>query len=172
RFAIDGLVRRRLDRPYVRRNGKLVEAEWQEALDLVADRLKGAPGERIAAIAGDLCDAEAMFALKELLTGLGATSLDCRQDGAKLAADCRAGYLFNTTIAGIERADACLLVGTNPRWEAALVNARLRKRYLQGGFKVAAIGPALDLTYPVEMLGDAGALAQLTSGDHAWSTVL
>src|SRR6266403_5571840 len=173
RFAIDGLVRRRLDRPYVRRNGKLVEAEWQEALDLVADRLKGAPGERIAAIAGDLCDAEAMYALKELLTGLGATSLDCRQDGARLDPGCRAGYLFNTTIAGIERADACLLVGTNPRWEAALVNARLRKRHLQGGFRVAAIGPALDLTFPVEMLGDGGdALNALATGDHPWAAVL
>src|SRR5712672_3141702 len=173
RFAIDGLVRRRLDRPYVRRNGKLVEAEWQEALDLVADRLKGAPGERIAAIAGDLCDAEAMYALKELLTGLGATSLDCRQDGARLDPGFRAGYLFNTTIAGIERADVCLLVGANPRWEAPLVNARLRKRYLRGGFRVAAIGPAHDLTFPVEMLGDGGAvLNALAAGDHPWAAVL
>src|SRR5947208_634717 len=173
RFAIDGLVRRRLDRPYVRRNGKLVEAEWQEALDLVADRLKGAPGERIAAIAGDLCDAEAMYALKELLAGLGATSLDCRQDGARVDPGCRAGYLFNTTIAGIERADACLLVGTNPRWEAPLVNARLRKRHLQGGFRVAAIGPALDLTFPVEMLGLGGeTLSSLATGGHPWASTL
>ena len=111
-----------------------------------------------------------MFALKELLGGLGATSLDCRQDGAKLDARCRAGYLFNTTIAGIERADACLLIGTNPRWEAPLVNARLRKRYLQGGFRVAAIGPALDLTFPVEMLGEGGAvLNALAAGDHPWA---
>ena len=110
------------------------ETDWREALDTVADRLKNVPGERIAAIAGDLCDAESMFALKELMAGLGATSLDCRQDGAKLDPRCRAGYLFNTTIAGIEQADACLLIGANPRWEAPLVNARLRKRYLQGGF--------------------------------------
>jgi NADH-quinone oxidoreductase subunit G len=136
RFAVDGLVRRRLDRPYIRRGGKLVEAEWREALDLVADRLKATPGERIAAIAGDLCDAESMFALKDLLGALGATSLDCRQDGAKLDAACRAGYLFNTTIAGIEQADAVpLLIGTNPRWEAPIVNARLRKRYLLGRFQ-------------------------------------
>jgi NADH-quinone oxidoreductase subunit G len=167
RFAHDGLIRRRLDRPYVRRGGRLVEAEWREALELVADRLKSVPGERIAAIAGDLCDAEAMFALKTLLEGLGASSLDCRQDGAKLDPSCRAGYLFNTTIAGIERADACVLVGTNPRWEAPLINARLRKRYLKGAFRVAAIGPALDLTYPVEMLGEGGeALDALTRGDH------
>src|SRR6516164_5475247 len=149
RFAIDGLLRRRLDRPYIRRDGELREADWREALDLVADRLKGIPGERIAAIAGDLCDAEAMYALKELLTELGATSIDCRQDGAKLDPQCRSGYLFNTTIAGIEKADACLLIGTNPRLEAPLVNARLRKRFLQGGFRVAAIGLSLDLTLPV-----------------------
>jgi NADH-quinone oxidoreductase subunit G len=173
RFAVDGLVRRRLDRPFVRRNGSLVPAEWREALDLVADRLKGAPGERIAAIAGDLCDAEAMFALQELLGRLGSTNLDCRQDGAKLDPSCRAGYLFNTTIAGIERADACLLIGTNPRREAALVNARLRKRHLQGGFRVAAVGPALDLTFPVEMLGDGGdALNALADGTHPWAEVL
>src|SRR5437660_6558527 len=170
RFALDGLTRRRLDRPYVRRGGRLVEAEWREALDLVADRLNAVPGERVAAVAGDLCDAEAMFALKELLHGIGATSLDCRQDGAGLDASCRAGYLFNTTIAGIERADACLLVGSNPRWEAPLVNARLRKRHLQGGFKIAAIGPALDLTFPVEMLGTGGeTLEAVARSAHPWT---
>ena len=169
RFASDGLVRRRIDRPYIRRDGELREADWREALDLVADRLKGIPGERIAAIAGDLCDAEAMYALKELLTELGAASIDCRQDGAKIDPQCRSGYLFNTTIAGIEKADACLLVGTNPRLEAPLVNARLRKRFLQGGFRVAAIGPTLDLTFPVEMLGQGGdSLSALASGDHRW----
>src|SRR5438874_2224535 len=176
RFAVDGLVRRRLDRPFVRRNGSLVPAEWREALDLVADRLKGAPGERIAAIAGDLCDAEAMFALQELLGRLGSTSRDCRQDGAKLDPSCRAGYLFNTTIAGIEEADACLLIGTNPRWEAPLVNARLRKRFLHGGFRVAAIGPALDLTFPVELLGAGGetlsSLTALGRDQHSWAEVL
>jgi NADH-quinone oxidoreductase subunit G len=172
RYAIDGLVRRRLDRPYIGRVRKR-EVDWQEAIELVAERLKKVPGERIAAIAGDLCDAEAMFALKELLIGLGATSIDCRQDGAKLDARCRAAYLFNTTIAGVENADACLLVGTNPRWEAPLVNARLRKRHLKGGFRVAAIGPALELTFPVEMLGDDGAvLNALAADDHPWAAVL
>src|SRR5438128_5069542 len=173
RFAHDGLIHRRLDRPYVRRGGRLVEAEWREALDLVADRLRSVPGERVAAIAGDLCDAEAMFALKALLGGLGATSLDCRQDGAKLDGSCRASYLFNTTIAGIERADACLLIGSNPRREAALVNARLRKRHLMGGFKIAAIGPTLDLTFAVEQLGAGPALVdELASGKHGWREAL
>jgi NADH-quinone oxidoreductase subunit G len=169
RFAIDGLAHRRLDRPYIRHDGRLREADWREALDLVADRLSAVPGERIAAIAGDLCDAESMFALKELLTELGAASIDCRQDEAKLDPHCRAGYLFNTTIAGIEKTDACLLVGTNPRWEAPLVNARLRKRFLRGGFHIAAIGPTLDLTFPVEILGQGGeALSALVGGSHPW----
>jgi NADH-quinone oxidoreductase subunit G len=172
RYAIDGLVRRRLDRPYIGRDRKR-EVEWREAIELVAERLKKVPGERIAAIAGDLCDLEAMFALKEFLAGLGATSLDCRQDGAQLDARCRAGYLFNTTIAGIENADVCLLVGTNPRWEAPLVNARLRKRHLHGNFRVAAIGPVFDLTFQVEMLGNDGAVLNAVAvGDHPWATVL
>src|SRR6516165_243452 len=170
RFAIDGLSHRRLDRPYIRRDGQLREAGWREALDLVADRLKGVPGERIAAIAGDLCDAESMFALKELLILLGATSLDCRQDGARIDPRCRAGYLFNTTIAGIEKADACLLVGTNPRREAPLVNARLRKRHLRGEFSVAAIGRPLDLSFPIEALGEGGeTLGAIAAGTHPWA---
>src|SRR5262249_24115783 len=151
--AMDGLVKRRLDRPYIRRNGKLEEASWSDALDAIADRLKGVSGSRIAAIAGDLCDAESMLALKLLMEALGSPHLDCRQDGAALDPSCRAGYLFNTTIAGIDQADACLLIGTNPRAEATIINARLRKRWVLGGFKVAAIGPALDLTYPVTSLG-------------------
>jgi NADH-quinone oxidoreductase subunit G len=153
RFAIDGLGKRRLDRPYIRRAGKLVEATWSEAFAAIADRLKGVAGERCAAIAGDLADAEAMLALRDLMTALSSPHLDCRQDGAKLEASCRAAYLFNTTIAGIEKADACILIGSDPRSEAAIINARLRKRWLQGGFRVGAFGPARDLTYPVTQLG-------------------
>ncbi len=154
RFAIDGLTHRRLDRPYIRRNGKLAEAEWREAFTFIAERISGVSGARMAALAGDLADAEAMLALKELMRALGSPHIDCRQDGAALDPAVRASYIFNTSIAGIEQADACLLVGTNPRVEAAIINARLRKRWLQGGFKVAAIGPRLDPTFPVEQLGD------------------
>jgi NADH-quinone oxidoreductase subunit G len=152
RFAVDGLVRRRLDRPYIRRGGKLVEADWHEVIELVAEKLKSVPGERIAAIAGDLCDVEAMYALKALLGGLGVTSLDCRQDGAKIGGGARAGYLFNSTIAGIDAADRVLLIGTNPRHEAPIINARMRKRYLAGGFKAAAVGPKFDATFPIDWL--------------------
>jgi NADH-quinone oxidoreductase subunit G len=172
RFAIDGLLKRRLDRPWIRHDGKLREAGWAEAFTVIAKRLAGIPGERIAAIAGDQADAEAMLALKDLMTALGSTHLDCRQDGAKLPAS-RAGYVFNTTIAGLEQADAILLIGTNPRWEAPLINARIRKRFLAGGLQVASIGPAVDLTYPVTVLGDGPAvLDDLISGTPAFAAVL
>jgi NADH-quinone oxidoreductase subunit G len=172
RFAIDGMMKRRLDKPYVRTNGKLQPASWAEAFGAIAARLKGLDGSKIAGIAGDLVDAESMLALKDLLTGLGSTSLDCRQDGAKLPAE-RAGYLFNSTIAGIDQADVVLFVGSNPRLEAPLINARFRKRYLLGGFKAAAIGPTLDLTYPVIQLGEGPeVLADLADGNHTWIETL
>src|SRR6266852_1469072 len=173
RFAVDGLMHKRLDRPYVRRDGRLIEASWGEAFGVIAERFGKLPAARIAALAGDLVDVEAMLALKELMAGLNSPNLDCRQDGAKLDPSCRAGYIFNSTIAGIEQADACLLIGTNPRWEAALVNARLRKRHLAGGFKIAAIGPALDLTFAIEQLGSGPDLIDdIADGKHGWSEIL
>jgi len=173
RFSYDGLKRQRLDRPYVRKDGKLQPASWAEAFSAIAAKVKGVPGERIAALAGDLVDAESMVALKDLVEGLGSKNLDCRQDGAAFDTSARAGYLFNTTIAGIEKADAILLIGTNPRWEAALVNARIRKRYLMGGLKVGVIGQQLDMTYPTTFLG-AGpqTLQDVVDGKHAFSDVL
>jgi len=173
RYACDGLGRQRLDRPYLRRDGRLQPCTWDEAFRAIARRIEGVAAERIAALAGDLCDAESMLALKDLLTALGSPNLDCRQDGAALDPRCRAGYLFNTTIAGIERADACLLVGTNPRHEAALINARLRKRFLMGGFPVGLIGRQVDLTYPVDYLG-AGpeTLQDVAAGKGAFAETL
>ena len=172
RFACDGLKRQRLDRPYVRKNGKLQPATWDEALSVAAEKLKAA-GSKAAAIAGDLCDAESMVALKDLMAGLGSTSIDCRQDGAKLDASVRGAYLFNAGIAGIEQADAILLIGTNPRAEAPVLSARLRKRFLQGGLKIAAIGPKVEMTFPMENLG-AGAqtLAEVAEGRHAFFETL
>jgi len=173
RFSYDGLKRQRLDRPYVRKDGKLQPASWAEAFAAIAAKVKGIPGDRIAALAGDLVDAEAMIALKDLVEGLGSKNLDCRQDGAAFDTSARAGYLFNTTIAGIEKADAILLIGTNPRWEAAMVNARIRKRYLMGGLKVGVIGQQIELTYPTTYLG-AGpqTLQDVLEGKHAFSDVL
>ncbi|HEY0832927.1 MAG TPA: NADH-quinone oxidoreductase subunit NuoG [Azospirillum sp.] len=153
RYAYDGLKRQRLDRPYVRKDGKLQPASWAEAFAAIAKRVDGVAGNKLAAIAGDLADVESMLALKELMAALGSANIDCRQDGATYDASARAGYLFNSTIAGIEKADVILLVGTNPRWEGSLVNARIRKRYLMGGLKVGVIGPKLELTYPYAHLG-------------------
>jgi NADH-quinone oxidoreductase subunit G len=174
RFACDGLIRQRLDRPYVRRDGRLKPATWPEAFEAIGERLKSVPGSKIAALAGDLVDAEAMFALKDLLASLGSPNLDCRQDGAALDPRVRAGYLFNTTIAGIEQADACLIIGSNPRWEAPIINARILKRAHHGGrFKVAVIGPHLDLPYKYEHLGvGPETLQALAEGRHPFLETL
>ena len=172
RFVYDGLKRRRLDQPWVKRDGKLEPADWGGAMAAIRARLDGLAGTKIAAIAGDQADLEAMAALKDLMAELGSPHLDCRQDGAKLEG-ARAGWLFNTTIAGIERADALLLIGAFPRHEAALVNARIRKRHLRGGFEVGRIGCPGDLTYPTTDVG-AGpqSLAALLAGEHSFAGVL
>ncbi len=165
RFAYDGLKLQRLDRPYVRRHGQLQAASWDEAFAAISDKIAAVTADKIAAIAGNLVDAESMFALKQLMEKLGSPNMDCRQDGAYADVENRASYLFNSTIAGIEDADACLLIGANPRLEASIVNVRLRKRYLKGGFTVLNIGQPVDLTYPVQQLGDtAAALEQLVAG--------
>ena len=153
RFACDGLRRQRLDQPLMRRDGKLMPVDWPDALSAIAARVQATKGERIGAIAGDLADAESMLALKILMTRLGSANVDCRQDGAKLAAGARAGYIMNSGLAGLETADAVLLIGTDPRREAPLVNLRLRRAWLRNSATIAAIGPGLDLTYPVDMLG-------------------
>jgi NADH-quinone oxidoreductase subunit G len=175
RFAHDGLKRQRLDRPYVRdaASGKLREADWDEALNVVAEKLGATPAERVAAMVGDLCDAESMMALKDLMTGLGVSNLDCRTDGTVFDPAQRCGYIFNTTIAGLEEADAILLVGTNPRWEAALVNARIRKTWLAKRIPIGLIGEKVDLTYPVTHIG-AGpeSLSALMDGKHSFAEML
>jgi NADH-quinone oxidoreductase subunit G len=152
RYAVDGLARQRLDRPYVRENGKLRPATWAEALGVVAEKIKATSGERIGVIAGDLQDAESMKAALDLLGPLGA-HLTCNQDGAPLGQGPRESWLFNSTIAGIEEADVVLLVGTNPRLEAPILNARLRKRWLNGHMTIGVVGEAADLTYSYEHLG-------------------
>ena len=170
RHVWDGLRTQRLDRPYVRKNGKLMPASWDEAFHAIAKRLSGLDGSRFAAIVGDLAAAEEMFALKRLTGALGSPNIDCRQDGAKLdPAQGRATYLFNSTIAGIDEADAILLVGTNPRLEAPVLNARILKRSRQtyGRLPIGMIGVEVDLTYSYDYLG-AGpeTLARIASGSH------
>jgi NADH-quinone oxidoreductase subunit G len=173
RYCVDGLKRQRLDRPYVRVKAKLQPATWPEAFAAIAKAVKGKQGREIAAIAGDLADCESMLVLKELMVGLGSANMDCRQDSAKVDPTQRASYLFNSTIAGIEDADALLIVGANPRWEAPVLNARIRKRHLMGKFPIAAIGPAVDLSYPADWLGEgADVLAAVAAGTHPFAEVL
>ncbi len=174
RFACDGLSRQRLDKPYLRnKDGKLEPVTWGAAFTAIADKVKSAGAGKVAAIAGDLCDVESMYALKQLMAGIGSPNLDCRQDGAAIDPTVRASYLFNSTIAGIDQADACLLIGTNPRSEAPLIAARLRKRWLQGGFAAAAVGPQADLTFDTEYLG-AGpdTLEAIRGGSHPFAETL
>ncbi|NOG71166.1 NADH-quinone oxidoreductase subunit NuoG [Roseicella sp. DB1501] len=174
RFSFDGLKRRRLDRPWIKVDGRLRPASWSEALGAVAARLKGLPGERIGAVAGGLADAEAIVALKDLMGALGSRNLECRSDGAAIDASRRDFYTFNTGIAGIEEADALLIIGANPRLEAPVMNARIRKRVVAGGFPVGFIGPrGLDLTYAQDWLGEGGrTLRILAEGGHRFNEVL
>src|SRR5438045_7474309 len=152
RHHIDALVRNRLDRPWVREKGKLREASWTEALGLFAERLKSA-GSKVAAIAGDLLDAETMYAAKKLLEGQGSNLLEGRQTGLAYDTSSLAAVAFNSTIAGIESADVVLLIGSNIRWEAPLIATRVRKVVRKGG-RVFAIGPEVDLGMKVTWLGD------------------
>ncbi len=159
RHAIDGLMKRRLDKPYLRKNGKLEEASWNEAFQAIADVNAGSS---VAAIAGDLVDCETMYAAKKLLKSMKSDMLEGRQTGLSYDVSNLAAVNFNSTIAGIEEADVILLVSTNPRWEASLVNTRIRKAVRKGGAKVYGIGPEADQTYPIEWLGDdMGLLAKL-----------
>ncbi|GAK71124.1 NADH-quinone oxidoreductase subunit G [Agrobacterium rubi TR3 = NBRC 13261] len=170
RFIWDGLKTQRLDKPYVRKDGRLQPATWGEAFAAIKTGVASTSGEKIGAIAGDLASVEEMFALKSLLASLGSTNVDCRQDGAALDPSLgRASYLFNATIEGIEHADALLIVGSNPRYEASVLNARIRKRWRRGGFPIAVIGEASELRYEYEYLGSGtDTLSDLASGSHSF----
>jgi NADH-quinone oxidoreductase subunit G len=174
RHVADGLRAQRLDQPYLRENGRLRPATWGEAFATITARVKAAGGAKTGAIAGDLATLEEMYALKGLMAALGSANIDGRQDGAKLDPSLgRASYVFNPGIAAIEEADAILLVGTNPRKEAPVINARIRKRWRMGNVKIAVIGEVADLTYAYDYLG-AGpeTLADVVSGKHSFAEVL
>jgi NADH-quinone oxidoreductase subunit G len=167
RQIVDGLKTQRLDRPFVRENGKLKAASWREAFETIAAKVKDAAPSRIGFIGGDLSSVEDLFAAKALAESLGVKNIDARQDGAKLdPAKGRATYLFNATVEGIDHADALLIVGSNPRWEAPVLNARIRRRWRAGHFPIALIGEQHDLTYPYQYLG-AGpeTLARVAAGE-------
>ncbi len=174
RFIWDGLKTQRLDKPYVRKDGRLQPASWSDAFAAIKSAVSATTGDKIGAIAGDLASVEEMYALGELLKSLGSENLDCRQDGTALDPSLgRASYVFNPSIQGIEAADALLIVGANPRFEAAVMNSRIRKRWRRGKFPIGVIGEAADLRYSYDYLG-AGpdTLADLVSGSHSFAEVL
>ena len=164
RFGADGLKERRLDRPYVQFNKTLKPATWNDAFAAIRAALEGVSGRDIAALAGPMAGLEEMVALKDLLAGLGSTACEARLDGSSVSGP-RVHWLLNTTLAGLERADAVLLVGLNPRVDAPLLNTRLRKAVKKGGAQVFRIGAPEDLSYPVHELGDdLAGLAKLPRG--------
>lgn len=174
RFIFDGLKSRRLDQPYIKENGELRPASWDEALELVAAQLKHTSPNQIGAIAGDLAGVEEMYALKLLLNKLGSGQLDCRQDGAEFNPSLgRGSYIFNSSIADISKADCVLLIGINPRLEAAVINSKLIQHYKATRVPIALIGEASDLRYPYLHLGDnTDALEALISGEHEFCKLL
>ena len=171
RHVVDGMRTQRLDQPYLREGTRLRPTSWNEAFAAIAAKVRAVPRQRIGAIVGDLAAVEEMFALKDLMTRLGVKNIDCRQDGSPLLPTWgRATYTFNATVAGIENADALLIVGANPRHESAVLNARIRKRWRAGQFPIGLIGENADLTYAYDYLG-AGpdTLAELASGRHPFA---
>jgi NADH-quinone oxidoreductase subunit G len=173
RHVVDGLRTQRLDRPYIRENGQLRAASWSEAFSAIAAKIGRLDGKRIGAIAGDLAAVEEMFALKELLAKFGSVNLAVQAGGAFDPKAGRASYIFNPAIAGIDQADALLIVGSNPRREAAVLNARIRKRWRTGLLKIGVIGDKADLTYSYDHIG-AGteSLSDLAAGKHSFADLL
>jgi NADH-quinone oxidoreductase subunit G len=173
RHIVDGLRTQRLDRPYIRENGQLRPASWQQAFAAIAAKISRTDGKRIGAIAGDLAAVEEMFALKELLAKFGSINLAVQGGDAFDPKAGRASYIFNPTIAGIDQADALLIVGSNPRKEAAVLNARIRKRWRTGQLKVGVIGARADLVYAHDYIGaGAESLGDLAAGKHSFAVVL
>ena len=171
RYAYDGLKFQRLTTPLVKRGDRFVAASWEDALTTIAEGLaaSGAKGDEIQAVAGHLADTESLVALKDQINRLGSDNLTLDHPGGTSApvhgVDVRSNYLFNCTIPGVEKADVILLVGTNPRHEAAVLNSRIRKSWLHTGLEVGFIGERTDTTYGYEYLGDsAKALSDFVAG--------
>jgi NADH-quinone oxidoreductase subunit G len=173
RHVVDGLRTQRLDRPYMRENGQLRAVSWPQAFEAIAAKVGRLDGKRIGAIAGDLAAVEEMFALKDLLAKFGSVNMAVQGGNAFDPKAGRASYIFNPTIAGIDQADALLIVGSNPRREAAVFNARIRKRWRTGQLKIGVIGDKADLTYTYDHIGaGTDSLSDLAAGKHSFAEVL
>ena len=174
RYACDGLLKQRLDTPYFRENGKLQKTSWNNALKIVVNKIKSFQPNQIAGVVGELADLEMILSFKSLLEhSIGSNNFECRQKRTYLNPDDRINYIFNSSINGIEESDFILLVGTNPRLEATILNSRIRKAYLQNKLKVYSIGDPGDLTYPYKVVGtDTSDIENLIAGSSEISKKL
>ena len=154
RFAIDGLSKERIDIPYIKRNGKLISTEWDEVLNRITHEISKRGKENTLALSGKFTDIETLFSTKYFVQSLGSNFFDCRYDNAQFIENQRSSYLFNSSIQEIDNAEVILLVGTNPRWEASVLNARIRKSYINNDCKIGLIGKKIDLTYEYSHLSD------------------
>ena len=168
RYACDGLLKQRLDTPYIRENGKLRKSSWDESLNLLINKLKSFNPNEVAGLVGDLADLEMIYAFKSFFEKcLGSNNLECRQDRIYINPLERINYIFNTSINGIESSDLILLIGTNPRLEATILNSRIRKAYLKNKVKIYSIGDPGDLTYPYQNIGSTTSIIkEIVSGSH------
>ena len=173
RFAIDGLSKQRLDTPYIKKDGLLKPADWNTALSLIVKEINNRGLTNTTALSGKFADLETLFSAKSFLNSLGSNFYDCRFDNAQFIEGQRASYIFNSSIQEVDNADAILLVGSNPRWEASVLNSRIRKAYLSNNCKIGLIGPKINLTYNFEYLSDdISYLNNILEGKSEFSQVL
>ncbi len=171
RYACDGLLKQRLDTPYIRENGRLQKSSWEKTLKLITNKLKLFNPNEVAGLVGDLADLEMIYSFKSFFeTCIGSKNIECRQDRIYINPFERINYIFNSSINGIENADLILLVGTNPRLEATILNARIRKAYTKNKTKIYSIGDPGDLTYPYQNIGsNTSIIRDIASGSHNFS---
>ena len=168
RYACDGLLKQRLDTPYIRENGRLRKSTWEETFKILISKLKSFNPNEIAGLVGDLADLEMIYSFKSFFEkSIGSRNYECRQDRIYINPNERMNYIFNSTINGIENSDLILLVGANPRLEATILNARIRKTYVKNKLKIYSIGDPGDLTYPYKIIGShTSIIKEITSGSH------
>ena len=174
RYACDGLLNQRLDTPYIKYNGKFEKASWNEVFNIIKSKFKNADKDKICGMSGDLINMETLYIFKEFFNKtLGSYNVESRSDHTYLNSKKRENYLFNSTINGIEEADFILLIGSNPRYEATILNARIRKAYLQNKTKIISLNDVGDLTYPYESLdGDIENIKKITEDSHEVSSLI
>ena len=174
RYACDGLLNQRLDTPYIKYNGKFEKASWNEVFNIIKSKFKNADKNKICGITGDLVNMETLYIFKEFFNKtLGSYNIESRNDHAYLNPEKRENYLFNSTINGIEEADFILLIGSNPRYEATILNSRIRKAYLENKTKIISLNDVGDLTYPYESLdGDIENIKKIAEDSHEVSSLI